>query len=141
MTKGELKLVLDVLPAMCQHYRENKGSLLAKIFGVFTLKTDTTQEVHLMLMENTLQLKNPAGLEYIFDLKGSLVDRKTKGKITSSTTLKDTNFLLASENSKKFINLTSARKNKILQVIKKDVDFLASRGLMDYSLLLGIECL
>jgi len=40
MTKAELKLLLDILPAMCAHYKENKSSLLAKIFGVFTLKTN-----------------------------------------------------------------------------------------------------
>lgn len=54
-----------------------------------------------MLMENTLQLKNPDGLKFVFDLKGSLVDRKTKGKITPSTTLKDVNYLLASQGSAK----------------------------------------
>lgn len=44
-------------------------------------------------MENTLQLQDPDSLEYIFDLKGSLVSRRVKGKIKSSTTLKDKNFL------------------------------------------------
>lgn len=66
---------------------------------MFTLKTDATSEVHLMLMENTLQLKDPDGLKYVFDLKGSLVNRKTKGKIIPSTTLKDVNYLLASKES------------------------------------------
>lgn len=92
-------------------------------------------------MENTLQLKNPDGLQYIFDLKGSLVDRKTKGKITNSTTLKDVNFLLAAQNQPKFINLSNSVKKRILKLVKKDVDFLASLGFMDYSLLLGIETL
>ena len=90
------------------------------------MKTDATNSVHLMLMENTLQLKNPEGLKYIFDLKGSLVDRKTKGKITSSTTLKDVNFLLASStNPSNFINLANSLKEKLLQIIRKDVDFLS----------------
>ena len=86
-------------------------------------------------------MKNPDGLQYIFDLKGSLVDRKTKGKITSSTTLKDVNFLLAAQNQPKFINLSDSVKKRILKLVKKDVDFLASLGFMDYSLLLGIETL
>lgn len=42
-----------------------------------------------MLMENTAQLTHPAGLRHIFDLKGSTVDRKTKGEVKSTTTLKD----------------------------------------------------
>ena len=88
---------------------------MAKIFGIFTVKTNATSKVHLMLMENTLQLKNPDGLKYIFDLKGSLVDRKTKGQVTSSTTLKDVNFLLASsDNPAAFVNISDAEKRKLM---------------------------
>ena len=54
-----------------------------------------TDAVHIMLMENTLRLKNPDRLNYIFDLKGSKVDRKVKGKTKPSTTLKDVNFIMA----------------------------------------------
>ena len=54
--------MLKILPQFSQHYKKNKDSLLAKIFGVFTVKTNATSKVHLMLMENTLQLKNPDGL-------------------------------------------------------------------------------
>ena len=89
ISKSELDTFLKMLPALAEHYKNNEDSLITKTFGAFTVKTDSTNEVHLVLMENTLQLKNPKGLQYIFDLKGSLVDRKTKGKITPSTTLKD----------------------------------------------------
>ena len=53
--------------------------------------------VHLVLMENTMRLKNPSNLNYIFDLKGSKNNRKTLGVTTSSTTLKDINFLMAAK--------------------------------------------
>ena len=95
MTKHELNLMLKMLPALAEHFKQNPDSLLSKIIGVFTVKTNSTNEVHLMLMENTLQLKNPENLKYIFDLKGSKVDRKVKGCIKPSTTLKDENFLIA----------------------------------------------
>jgi hypothetical protein len=36
-------------------------------------------------MENTIFLEDPKDLNYIFDLKGSLVDRKVKGKILKPT--------------------------------------------------------
>ena len=131
-----------MLPALAEHYKKNKDSLIVKTFGAFTVKTDSTDEVHLVLMENTLQLKNKKGLEYIFDLKGSLVDRKVKGKITPSTTLKDLNLLMALEASKNFIKLESEEiRRKIITIVKSDVDFLASLGFMDYSLLVGIETL
>ena len=89
MTNSELDYLLSILSEVSCHFKENPNSLLSKIFGVFTVKTDATNEVHLMLMENTLQLKNPDGLKYIFDLKGSMVSRKVKGSVTPSTTLKD----------------------------------------------------
>ena len=84
-----MKLLLKILPDLAEHYKSNPDSLIAKTLGAFTVKTDSTDDVHLVVMENTLQLKNKSGLKYIFDLKGSLVDRKTKGKTTGSTTLKD----------------------------------------------------
>ena len=89
ISKSELDTFLKMLPALAEHYKNNPDCLIVKTFGAFTVKTDSTDEVHLVLMENTLQLKHQKGLQYIFDLKGSLVDRKTKGKITASTTLKD----------------------------------------------------
>ena len=92
-----------------------------------------------MLIENTLQLKDPDNLRYIFDLKGSLVDRKVKGEIKPSTTLKDMNFLQASEGNPGFVNLGCYLRKHLLSVVKKDVDFLSRHGIMDYSLLLAIE--
>ena len=85
-------------------------------------------------------MKNPDNLKYIFDLKGSTVDRKVKGSIKPSTTLKDMNFLIAAQ-MPGFINLGEARRKHLLDVVKKDVDFLSSRGFMDYSLLLAVEVL
>ncbi len=47
------------------------------------------KEVHVMLMENTVKLRDDRNLLYVFDLKGSTVDRKTSGVTKPSTTLKD----------------------------------------------------
>ena len=85
-------------------------------------------------------MKNPDNLKYIFDLKGSTVDRKVKGVLKPSTTLKDMNFLIAAQ-TPGFINLGETRRKHLLDVVKKDVDFLSSRGFMDYSLLLAVEVL
>ena len=139
MSKGELNLLLGLMEPLAEHFKNNPHSLLAKILGVFTVKSSATNEVHLMLMENTLQLQNPEGLKYIFDLKGSLVDRKVKGKTTPSTTLKDVNFLMAAEATPGFIDLGEKKRKHLLSVVKKDSEFLSSHGLMDYSLLLAVE--
>ena len=118
-----------------------KNSLLSKIFGVFTVKMQGVGAVHIMLMENVLRLKDPESLNYIFDLKGSLVDRKVKGVTKPSTTLKDINFLMAARQNRNFTRQTNRDHQLLLSAIRKDVEFLRSEGLMDYSLILGIETL
>lgn len=71
MTDAELELYLHKLPAFGEHYLKNTDSLLAKIFGIFTVDTPFMQGVHIMLMENTIQLEKVQNLRFVFDLKGS----------------------------------------------------------------------
>jgi len=59
MTKNELQLMLKLLPSYSEHFKANPTSLLAKIVGVFTVKTEHMNEVHIMCMENTVRLKDP----------------------------------------------------------------------------------
>lgn len=56
MTSSELDVFLKRLPQFKEHFLKNKNSLLAKIYGVFTVNTRYMKEVHVMLMENTTQL-------------------------------------------------------------------------------------
>lgn len=93
MTKEELRLFLEKLPAFGAHIKQNCNTLLAKIFGVFTVNTILMREVHVMLMENTAQVERLDEISAVFDLKGSTVDRLVKGKTKPDTTLKDLNFL------------------------------------------------
>ena len=118
---------------------KNKNSLLAKIIGVFTVKCSRMDNVHIMLMENTLRFRDENRLKYVFDLKGSLVDRKVKGKTTNTTTLKDINFRMASKVNKDLTKFEENDRKKLLEAMRKDVEFLRRNGLMDYSLLLAIE--
>ena len=62
-------------------------------------------DVNLILMENTMNFVNQDMVKYVFDLKGSTVARKVKGKTKNTTTLKDVNFLKAAERNKNFVNL------------------------------------
>ena len=81
MTSGELNCYLKRAEAFAKHFSSNKNSLLAKIFGCFTVNTPYMKKVHIMLMENTMQLNKADELTNVFDLKGSLVDRFVTGKI------------------------------------------------------------
>ena len=118
---------------------KNKNSLLAKIIGVFTVKCSRMDNVHIMLMENTLRFRDENRLKYVFDLKGSLVDRKVKGKTTNTTTLKDINFRMASKVNKDLTKFEENDRKKLLEAMRKDVEFLRRNGFMDYSLLFAIE--
>ena len=77
-------------------------------------------------------------LRYKFDLKGSTLGRKTKGVVTSKTDRKDLDFV---ELKKKYPeNLSFAEINKhLIMILKRDIFYLQTKGLIDYSLLLAVE--
>lgn len=136
----EKKIYLNKLGRFGDHLNTtNKNSLLGKIFGVFSVQTKYMAMVTVLLMENVTQYKNPNRLRYLFDLKGSMVNRETTGKIKSSTTLKDKNFLALKRKHPGLVNLKPQDKAKIRESIRRDSKFLCDAGLMDYSLLLAIE--
>ena len=58
MKDGEMKTFLKFLPEYITHFEKNPKSLLAKIFGVYSVRKEGLGEVHVMLMENTTQLQN-----------------------------------------------------------------------------------
>ena len=124
---------------MADHHKRNPFSLLAKIVGVFTVKSKRMSRVHIMLMENALQIENEDKLQFIFDLKGSTVNRSVKGKLKNTTTRKDVCFLKTKKAHPKLMKIDPDDKERILTIINKDVEFLRRNGLMDYSLLLSVE--
>ncbi len=72
MTKTELNDLLDMLPGFKEHLKRNTNSLVAKIFGAFTVETPDVK-VHFMLLENVLKMYEfkDQYVRHIFDLKGS----------------------------------------------------------------------
>ena len=97
MRDDEFETMLKILPGYIEHHRRYPDSLLAKIFGVFTVKKEGMEKVHLMLMENTMLFKDKNKIKWVFDLKGSTYGRLTKGKMTNKTVRKDVDFLVAKE--------------------------------------------
>ena len=84
--------------------------MLAKIYGVFTLKRPWMKSVKVMLMENTIQISQSENLQAIFDLKGSSHGRETKGKITPKTVQKDLDFLKAKVKDEKLFEMTDLNR-------------------------------
>lgn len=139
MTSAELRLVKKMMPAYEKHLTENKDSLLAKIMGIFTVEAANFSKVHIMLMENNVRLKDPKNLKYVFDLKGSSVNRTVTGVTKKSTTLKDINFLVAKQKVKYLTKLDQKTTKRLVNAMRSDVAFLKGMGIMDYSLLIAIE--
>ena len=141
MTDGELGYFLKRIDAFCAYFQENKRSQLAKIMGVFTVSSDNFADVHVVLMENTMQLRNPEQLKLVFDLKGSTHGRRTKKVEKPSTTLKDVNFeQMKAANTNEFLLISRKQdRSALFDAIRADAMFLRSQGLIDYSLLLAVE--
>lgn len=70
-------------------------SLLARVYGIYTVKIEDQAPVNLIVIENCLL--GATNITAIFDLKGSMVNREFKPKngekFTSTQTLKDLNLL------------------------------------------------
>jgi 1-phosphatidylinositol-4-phosphate 5-kinase len=97
------------------------------------------EPVYLMMMGNTLKFKQKDKVRRIYDLKGSRVARNVDTRnAKSTTTLKDINFF-DNQSREQEINLDPADAKKLKSLLKKDSQLLMSLGIMDYSLLLGIE--
>ena len=131
---------LKFLPEYEIHLNKNSKSLLARIYGVYTIKMNGLSKVNLILMANTLLYKEESKIERVFDLKGSWVGREVK--ITTSTkrtaTLKDKNFLKiksVSDISQWLLSDIVSVRN----IIKEDCEFLSEMMRIDYSLLFAIE--
>ena len=92
MNNSELKVFLDCLPDYVLYLKANPESMIARIYGVFTVQMEDITPVHLLLMSNAAQAgKN---IKNVFDLKGSIINRKVdENHITAGCTLKDVNLL------------------------------------------------
>ena len=140
MSKKELDMFLDLLPYYELHLKENKESLISRIYGVYSIRMQKIATVHLMLMANTLNFKEPKRVQRIFDIKGSRVSREVKitAKTKPTATLKDINFLTIQKRQDLF-NFMPKDVAKLRRICKADVDFMRRHGIMDYSLLLSAE--
>ena len=92
MTDDELKTFKRMFPDFHKYLLQNPKSILARIYGIFTVQMEDIVHIHLILMGNTIQCENPEDIHSIFDLKGSVFNRKVKGhQHSNTTTLKDVN--------------------------------------------------
>ena len=92
MNDNEMDVFVKALPEYFTHLMQNPDSLLARIYGIFTVVMEDLTPVHILLMSNAAQTGKE--IMHVFDLKGSIINREVKSsQITPSSTLKDVNLL------------------------------------------------
>lgn len=83
------------------HLKQNPKSLIARIYGVFTVEMEDIEPVDVLLMANCAH--SGSLIENVFDLKGSEVNRKVNEYSGPTDCLKDLN-LIDIVKEKKFLN-------------------------------------
>lgn len=136
INETELKNISELIPEYRGHLANQEcKTILARIFGVYTLKFGCASSINVIFMENSC----PTDEEkiYTFDLKGSTINREEKvnSQSISHAILKDINFINLSKSSPVFVFRNESEKISLFDRIEKDSCFLRKFGLMDYSLL------
>jgi len=135
LTSEEVERMHSFLKHYHPYVVERHGkTLLPQYLGMYRLTVDG-DEHYVVAMRNAFS--NHLVTHRKFDLKGSTVDREAseKEKEKDLPTFKDNDFV--KERTKIYIG--DEAKDKLLETLGADVDFLTGLHLMDYSLLLGIH--
>ncbi len=141
MTEQDLSTFKRIFVDYTRHVSRHPDSLLARVYGIFTIVKDDMVPVHLILMGNCMKTRQ---LKHVFDLKGSLVNREVKfkggAKPKPSTTLKDVNLLnMIKSGVDEFLLFSDGDQFSLIKTLKRDSDLLHRYNIMDYSLLLAVE--
>lgn len=118
----------------------NHPSLLAEVLGCFKLKWSSQKTKwrsetirYVMVHPN---LFGQESIQSVFDLKGSLRNRFQKS-VDKNVTLWDLNFIQDTQGIP--LSLTDVSMEFFADALKRDTLFLQNEGIVDYSLLLGIN--
>lgn len=77
--KEERNVLLNILDSYMEHISNTDGrSMLARIYGIFKVKTSFYATIDVLIMQNISNLFETSKKMYSFDLKGSAVDRYVK---------------------------------------------------------------
>lgn len=135
LTSEEVEEMHHLLKQYHPYIVERHGkTLLPQYLAMYRLTVDNVEH-YMVLMRNVFTGHLRVHRKY--DLKGSTVDREAsdKEKAKKDPTLKDMDFL----NDGAKIKIGDDAREKLLETLTADVEFLTKNAIMDYSLLLGIH--
>lgn len=129
--KEQKTLISRLVPRLSAHPQQ---SLLARIHGLFGVKTSGTASEFVILMDNILQV--PTDIAETYDLKGSRLNREVgeTAAFMPSRTLKDVDF----KKRAKQLHLSSLDKDRFAEAVIADISLLSCLHLTDYSILIAI---
>ncbi|KAJ2958021.1 hypothetical protein NQZ79_g6344 [Umbelopsis isabellina] len=143
MSRPEMDAFLKFAPAYFQYLSEalfhGLPTVLAKIFGFYRIGyknavTGKSMKMDLLVMENLFYQRN---VTKIFDLKGSMRNRRVNATGKENEVLLDENLVEFMYQSPLFLR---AHSKEILRgSLHNDTLFLSRLNVMDYSLLVGID--
>ncbi|KAH9259271.1 hypothetical protein BASA81_002314 [Batrachochytrium salamandrivorans] len=131
--RSESKFMLSTLPSYYNYVADNPNSMLVRVCGLHRVKMpQLRRKMHFVIMMSVYSEATEARpVNRIYDLKGATVGRRAGA---DEAVKKDLDII---EDDTK-LHLGKKRQGFIAQV-DRDSKFLASLGIMDYSLLVGIH--
>eukprot|EP00026_Physarum_polycephalum_P003879 Phypoly_transcript_03895.p1 GENE.Phypoly_transcript_03895~~Phypoly_transcript_03895.p1 ORF type:complete len:624 (+),score=54.89 Phypoly_transcript_03895:95-1966(+) len=124
----EATFLNSIIGSLQKHFSAEKHTFIAKFYGFHGVQVPFGNIIHMVVMANVIDTN--LKIHEVFDLKGSWINRTRKGR--KSRIGLDLDF-------DRKIKLSNQIKLAYLDQIARDAKFLASLGIMDYSLLLGIH--
>ena len=91
--------MLNILDPFINYIKCSKNnSLIARIYGMFSIKTAKLDPIDFIIMQNTSKLFNESNQDIQFDLKGNLISRRININIDDKSTMRnkvllDVNFI------------------------------------------------
>ncbi|XP_071403079.1 phosphatidylinositol 5-phosphate 4-kinase type-2 gamma-like isoform X1 [Centroberyx affinis] len=135
ISSEEVEDIHNILSEYHQHIVTCHGSTLLPQFLAMYRVSVESEDTYLLVMRNMFSHK--LHVHWKYDLKGSLVSREAsfKEKVKELPTYKDVDF----RNNMQKVYVSDEEKEKVMEKLNRDVEFLVRMRIMDYSLLLGIH--
>jgi len=137
LTTPEMKVLKTIVHSYYNHMKKYKFSFLIKLVGLHSVVIQNDVELFFVVMVNIFDKSQHIDPQEKFDIKGSWVNRFSEKHAAEPRVYLglDTNLM----NEKKFLYITENQKKKLKTQLELDSLFLNGHGIIDYSLLLGIQ--
>lgn len=135
LTKNEMNVLRGMLRDYFTYVTNNRDTLMNRFYGAYRSQTSMGKPLRFVIMNNIF----PIGfnLNYKFDLKGSVINRavdEAHKMHPGKSTWKENEF-----SETHYMQIGPTDWPKLRKQLLNDTTFLASAGVMDYSLLVGIH--